>query len=152
MGKEGKYNNPPEDLSNFGLERWMLTKMKKAVIMVLGSAAMKYMKKLSNEQELMMALSNIILPLYTAESTLLRTMKLIEQRGADKCESQVNMTKIYMHHACTVMQSNGQEAILAFTEPGKEQSTLIAGLELLLSGYYPNTKDCRRAIAATLIE
>merc|ERR1712151_1179924 len=85
--KEGKYMKAPEDLSNFGLERWMLTKMKKAIIMVLGSAAMKYMKKLSNEQELMMALSNMILPLYTAESTLLRTMKLIEQRGADKCES-----------------------------------------------------------------
>jgi len=79
--KEGKYNSPPEDLSNFGLERWMLTKMKKAVIMVLGSAAMKYMKKLSNEQELMLAMADMMLVLYTAESCLLRTMKLTEQRG-----------------------------------------------------------------------
>jgi len=84
--KEGKYNSPPEDLSNFGLERWLMTKLKKAIIMVLGSAAMKYMKKLSNEQMLMMALSDMILPLYTAESTLLRTMKLVDQRGAEKCE------------------------------------------------------------------
>jgi len=47
--KAGKYDNFPESTELFAAETWVLTKMKKAIIMVLGSAAMKYMKKLANE-------------------------------------------------------------------------------------------------------
>jgi len=47
--KAGKYDKEPEGDDLLHSERWMLTKMKKACIMVLGSAAMKYMKKLSDE-------------------------------------------------------------------------------------------------------
>lgn len=42
--KEGKYSTPPTDDGLFVLEKWMITKMKKAIIMVLGSAAMKLPK------------------------------------------------------------------------------------------------------------
>jgi len=53
--KAGKYDKMPEhdknmaDRTLFSDEKWMLTKFKKACVMVLGSCAMKYMKKLSNE-------------------------------------------------------------------------------------------------------
>jgi hypothetical protein len=48
--KAGKYDKEPEGREGlFHTEKWMLTKMKKACIMVLGSAAMKFMKKLSDE-------------------------------------------------------------------------------------------------------
>ena len=47
--KAGAYDKMPEDKKLFADEHWMITKMKKAVIMVLGSAAMKYMKKLNDE-------------------------------------------------------------------------------------------------------
>lgn len=40
--KSGKYNKMPESDDAFALEHWMLTKMKKLVIMVVGSAAMKF--------------------------------------------------------------------------------------------------------------
>merc|ERR1712039_614963 len=149
--KEGKYNNPPEDLSNFTAETWVLTKMKKAVIMVLGSAAMKYMKKLANEQELMLNLSDMLMCTYAVESTLLRTQKLIKMRGADKCKDQIAMTQLFMYEHVGKLRHHGEEAILAFTE-GKEQVKLLAGLGILTRGYYPNTKALRRQIAATLIE
>ena len=47
--KAGAYDKMPGDGKLFSDEHWMVTKMKKAVIMVLGSAAMKYMKKLNDE-------------------------------------------------------------------------------------------------------
>jgi len=40
--KAGKYDKMPEDETLFVAEHWMLTKMKKAIIMVAGSAAMKF--------------------------------------------------------------------------------------------------------------
>lgn len=47
--KNGDYNKMPEEKGLFVDEHWMIKKMKKSVIMVLGSAAMKYMKKLGDE-------------------------------------------------------------------------------------------------------
>ncbi len=46
--KAGVYDKSKEK-GLFAEEKWMIRKMKKAVIMVLGSAAMKYMKKLNDE-------------------------------------------------------------------------------------------------------
>jgi hypothetical protein len=41
--KKGVYDKMPEDDdSQFAAEHWMLTKMKKCIIMVAGSAAMKF--------------------------------------------------------------------------------------------------------------
>lgn len=40
--KSGKYDKMPEDDKLFVAEHWMLTKMKKCIIMVAGSAAMKF--------------------------------------------------------------------------------------------------------------
>lgn len=40
--KKGKYDKMPEDDTLFVAEHWMLTKMKKCIIMVAGSAAMKF--------------------------------------------------------------------------------------------------------------
>ena len=50
--------------------------MKKAVIMVLGSAAMKLMKKLNSEQEVLLNISDMCIQIYAAESSILRAEKL----------------------------------------------------------------------------
>ena len=50
--------------------------MKKAVIMVLGSAAMKLMKKLNSEQEVLLNISDMCIQTYAAESSILRAEKL----------------------------------------------------------------------------
>lgn len=46
--KAGKYDTVPEGEGDFHLEHWMITKMKKCIIMVAGSAAMKFMKKMKD--------------------------------------------------------------------------------------------------------
>ena len=129
----------------------MVKKMKKAVIMVLGSAAMKFMKKLSDEQELLLSISDMVMQSYAAESVVLRTEKLAKQKGAEKVEVQIAMAQLYVYHALSELRKHGEEAIIAFTE-GKEQKRLLAGLQILSSGFYPNTKDLRRQIADKLIE
>ena len=141
----------PEDKGLFVAEKWMVTKMKKCVIMVLGSAAMKYMKKLKDEQELLLSLADMVMETYAAESVMLRTEKLVKLKGEEKMARRVDMAQLYLYHAISTLRTCGEEAILAFTE-GKEQKKLLAGLEILTKGYYPNTKDLRRRIASELIE
>ncbi len=61
------------------------------------------------------------------------------------------MSKLYTFQAVSILRNKGLEVILAFTE-GKEQKNLLIGLDVLTKGYYPNTKELRRKVAATLIE
>ena len=76
--KAGDYDKMPEEKTLFADEKWIITKMKKAVIMVLGSAAMKYMKKLTDEQEMLLGMADMIMHIYVAESVVLRTEKLVK--------------------------------------------------------------------------
>lgn len=64
---------------------------------------------------------------------------------------QVAMAQLFTYTAIANLRKYGEEAIIAFTE-GKEQTKLLAGLQILTSGYYPNTKELRRTIANRLIE
>ncbi|HCM75999.1 MAG TPA: acyl-CoA dehydrogenase, partial [Cytophagales bacterium] len=53
-------------------EKKALLNLKKAGLMVAGAAVQKYMQKLSDEQEVLMNLADMLIEVYVAESTLLR--------------------------------------------------------------------------------
>ena len=65
----------------FAKEKKALSNLKKAGLMVAGAAVQKFMMKLSDEQEILMNLADMLIEGYVAESTLLRVEKLIGQRG-----------------------------------------------------------------------
>ena len=90
-----------------------------------------------------MGMADMIMHVYAAESVLLRTEKLINGGGEEKFKNQLAMTQIFLYRAVNKLRTHGEEVILAFTE-GKEQVKLLAGLEILTKGYYPNTKALRR--------
>lgn len=66
-----------------------------------------------------MSLADMIMEVYTVESCMLRTEKLIKLRGEEKCKNQVAMTQIYFYTAVKNVRRAGEEAIVAFSS-GKE--------------------------------
>jgi len=46
---EKKFDNMPAEKTTFSDEKWMVTKMKKACIMILGNAVLDMMIKFGNE-------------------------------------------------------------------------------------------------------
>src|SRR5689334_9838284 len=105
-----------EDEGVFAKEKKALANLKKAGLMVAGFAVQKFMMKLSEEQEVLMNLADMLIELYVAESTLLRVEKLISQRGEKACEVQKEMAIIYLHHAVGKAAAAGKEAVYAFAE------------------------------------
>jgi alkylation response protein AidB-like acyl-CoA dehydrogenase len=140
-----------EEEGLFAKEKKVLSNLKKAGLMISGAAVQKFMQKLSTEQEILMNLADMLIEVYTAESAVLRTEKLVSIKGEAACEQQINMAKLYMHRAVEVANKAGKEAIYAFAE-GDEQRMMLLGLKRFTKIEAANLKVIRRAIADAVLE
>jgi alkylation response protein AidB-like acyl-CoA dehydrogenase len=140
-----------EEEGIFVKEKKVLANLKKAGLMVAGAAVQKFMMKLSEEQEILMNLADMLIEGYVAESTLLRVEKLIGLRGEKACEMQKEMAMIYLHHAVNKAAAAGREAITSFAE-GDEQRLMLMGLKRFTKVEPYNLKAARRKVADYAIE
>jgi alkylation response protein AidB-like acyl-CoA dehydrogenase len=112
----------------FAAEKEVIKKLKKVFLMAGGKAAMALADKIESEQEVMMNLADIMIEIYAAESTVLRTEKLVSQRGEEACQPQIAMTQVYLFEAVEKIQTAAKEAIAAFAK-GDEQKVMLMGLK-----------------------
>lgn len=129
----------------------LLAQLKKGVLMTAGATAQALMQQLKDEQEILIALSDMIAEVYLAESTLLRTEKLIDLRGAEACQAQIDMTQVFVNDAVERFRLKGREAIAAWAE-GDTKRTLLMGLKRFTKQDPINTKAARRRVAGRLLE
>jgi alkylation response protein AidB-like acyl-CoA dehydrogenase len=135
----------------FVKEKKILNNLKKAGLMVAGAAVQKFMVKLSDEQEILMNLADMLIEGYVAESTLLRVEKLIGMKGEAECKIQKEMAVIYLHAAVEKAASAGRQAILSFAD-GDEQRLMLLGLKRFTKIDPYNLKEARRKVADYVIE
>ncbi len=134
----------------FSEEKEMIAKMKKVFLMVAGAGVQKYGPDLEKHQQLLMAASNILIEIYMAESTLLRTEKNVKRFGEDAQEGQIAMAKLYLYNAVEETIKNGKEGIISFAE-GDEQRMMLMGLKRFTKyTNYPNVVKLRNTIAEKL--
>ena len=124
---------------------------KKAILMVAGAAAQKYMLELEQQQELLMNLADMAMDVFTAESAVLRTEKLISIKGEEACADQIAMTKCYIHDAMERTYLAGKHALASFAE---DDMLVMMHMGVKRFTKYPmlNTIKLRKQIAAKLIE
>lgn len=135
----------------FSKEKKTLSNLKKAGLMVSGAAVQKFMMKLSDEQEILMNLADMLIEGYVAESTLLRVEKMIGIRGEQACAIEKEMAMIYLHHAVEKAAAAGKQAIYAFAE-GDELRLMLLGLKRFTKIDAYNLKEARRKVANHVIE
>jgi alkylation response protein AidB-like acyl-CoA dehydrogenase len=140
-----------EDTALFAKEKKALRNLKKAGLMVAGAAVQKFMMKLSDEQEILMNLADMLIEVYVAESTLLRVEKLIKLRGEKEALIQKEMAVLYLHSAMEKAALAGKHAIYAFAE-GDEQRLMLLGLKRFTKIDPYNLKEARRRVANYVIE
>ena len=137
----------PDYSELFAEEKEMITKLKKVFLMVAGSAIQKFGAELDKHQQLLMAASNILIEIYMAESTILRTEKNVKRFGEDKQAGQIAMSKLYLYNAVDIIIKNGKEGIVSFSE-GDEQRMMLMGLKRFTKyANQPNVVALRNEIA-----
>jgi alkylation response protein AidB-like acyl-CoA dehydrogenase len=140
-----------DDTAVFAKEKRVLSNLKKAGLMVSGAAVQKFMMKLSDEQEVLMNLADMLIEGYVAESVLLRVEKLIGIRGEQACAIQKDIAMIYLHEALEKASSAGKQAIYAFAE-GDELRLMLLGLKRFTKIEPFNLKEARRRVANYALE
>ena len=124
---------------------------KKAALMIAGSAVQKFMQKLADEQEILMNVTDMLIEVYTAESAILRTLKLAANSGEEAAKYPVDITRVYVSDALERVNIYGKHAIEAFAE-GDELKMLMLGMKRFTKFDPINTTKLRREIADKMIE
>lgn len=124
---------------------------KKAILMVAGAAAQKYMQKLDREQMILMEVADMLIEVFVAESTVLRVQKMAAVKGEEAVSLQTDMAKILVSDVMEKVNVSGKHALYAFAE-GDMLKMMLMGLKRFTKLEPFNTTEARKRIAAAIIE
>jgi hypothetical protein len=134
----------------FGNEKKALKNAKKAFLLVAGGAVQKLMMKLSEEQEILLHASDMLIDILALESGMLRAEKLVNLHGLEASQIYVDMVKCYFFDAMDRINTAGKSALAAYAT-GDELRIMAMGLKRFTKYEVVNTKEIRRAVADKLV-
>ena len=143
--------SPEDDGKPMFEERMVVENFKKCVLMVAGSAAQKLTQTFAKEQEVLMSIADMAIWTYVCESTLLRTLKIMDTQGETGAKDHIAMTKTLIYDTADRMNKSGKDAINAFVE-GDELRMMMMGLKRFTKHRPFNAKSARQQVALSLIE
>ena len=132
-------------------ERKIVENAKKLSMLVAGAASQKYMQKLADQQEIMGAIADMVIPTFAMDSALLRARKYAEERGDDKAALVVAMTQVYIAGAMAKLEAGAKKIIAAVAE-GDMLRTQMAIMRRLVKHEPVNVIALQEKIAARLLE
>ena len=139
-----------DDEEAFSKKLKTIANFKKAILMTAGAAVQKLMTKLESEQEILLNIADMAIKTFTAESALLRVMKLTETKGEAAAQFETDIMKVFLADAADEINKFGKDAVTAFAE-GDEQRMMLLGIRRFTKTEAYNTKAARRRIADKLI-
>ncbi len=141
-----------EDSGLLVAETKLAKNAKKIALMIVGTAAHKYMMKLADEQEILLNAADIIMDAYQMETAILRAKKMAEKNGEEAAARQIDMVGIFCNDAIQRIDAAAKNTIAAMSE-GDDMRTLLAALKRFTKNNSPiNTIAARQRIADTLIQ
>ena len=140
-----------EDTELLAAETKMAQNAKKVALMVLGTAAQKYMMGLSEQQEILCNTADIIMDAYQMETAVLRAKKLAGRDGEEASQRHIDMARVYCNDAIQRVEARAKNTVAAMAE-GDDMRMLLVALKRFTKNNSPvNTIAARQRIADTLI-
>jgi len=132
-------------------ERTMVANAKKATLMLAGAASQKYMMGLSDQQEILGAIAEMVIETYAMDSVALRTQKLIERDGESRCQHAIAMTQVSLTLSMNKIEAAAKRVLAAVVE-GDMMRTQLVILRRLFK-YEPfNSIALNQQIAARILD
>jgi len=127
-------------------EATVVANCKKLFLQSAGGAVQKYREKLADEQELVAALSNIVMEIYAMESSLLRAQKAANGKGQAAAQAMVDAARVFISDAAERVEHEAKRAIAALHE-GDMLTTQMSVLKRFAKRAPVDTIALRRNVA-----
>jgi alkylation response protein AidB-like acyl-CoA dehydrogenase len=122
---------------------------KKMFLQAAGGAMQKFREKLADEQELIGALSNMVMEIYAMESCLLRAQKAAAGKGEAASSVMIDAVRVFITDAAERVEHEAKRAIAAVHE-GDMLTTQMAVLKRFGKRAPVDTIAARRRVAAAV--
>ncbi|PYX55333.1 MAG: acyl-CoA dehydrogenase [Acidobacteria bacterium] len=132
-------------------ERKLVANAKKLGLFAAGAATQKYIQAIQDQQEVMGAISDMVIETYAMESAVLRTQKLIKRNGESPSSLPIAMTRVYLSSAMEKIEAAAKKVIAAVAE-GDTLRTQLAILRRLAKHAPFNVIELRQQIAQKLLD
>lgn len=140
-----------EDTGVLAAETKLAQNAKKVALMVLGTAAQKYMMALTEQQEVLLNCADIIMDAYQMETAILRAKKHADANGEEAAGRYIDMASVFCNDAMQRIDAKAKNTIAAIAE-GDEGRTLLVALKRFTKNNSPvNTIAARQRIAEVMI-
>jgi alkylation response protein AidB-like acyl-CoA dehydrogenase len=130
-------------------ESRVVANAKKMFLQAAGGALQKFREKLADEQELIGALSNIVMEVYAMESCLLRAQKAAAAKGEAASGVMIDAARVFIADAAERVEHEAKRAIAAVHE-GDMLTTQMAVLKRFGKRGAVDTIGLRRKVAAAV--
>jgi len=142
----------PQEIEDAPLaaEKHLIDMTRKIILMVAGSALMKYQQAISKEQELLAFAADMLIELYAMDSVVKRTEKAIAASGLEHEQQKLELTTVYVQEAFDRIEGWAKEALAAMEE-GDDLRLRLSILKKLTRRTPINTVQLKRAIADRVI-
>ena len=130
-------------------EARVVANAKKMFLQAAGGAVQKFREKLADEQELIGALSNVVMEIYAMESCLLRAQKAAAAKGEAATQTMIDAARVFINDAAERAEHEAKRAIAAVHD-GDMLTTQMAVLKRFAKRAPVDTIALRRRVAAAV--
>ncbi|HEY6263407.1 MAG TPA: acyl-CoA dehydrogenase family protein [Candidatus Acidoferrum sp.] len=130
-------------------EARVVANTKKMFLQAAGGAVQKFREKLADEQELIGALSNVVMEIYAMESCLLRAQKAAAAKGEAATQTMIDAARVFINDAAERAEHEAKRAIAAVHD-GDMLTTQMAVLKRFAKRAPVDTIALRRRVAAAV--
>ena len=143
--------NKVETIDELKHEMNIVNNLKKVFLIILGKAFEKYGAEIEKNQQVLLALSDIMIETYFSESTLKRTIKNINRSNVNDQYYQIEMTKLYVYEASQITLKKSKDIIISIYDAQLQEELLAKIKELVSYEENPNIFNIKKSIADKLI-
>ena len=144
-------DNKVETIDELKHEMNIVNNLKKVFLIILGKAFEKYGAEIEKNQQVLLALSDIMIETYFSESTLKRTIKNIKRSNVNDQCYQIEMAKLYIYEASQITLKKSKDIIISIYDTKLQKELLAKIKELVSYEENPNIFNIKKSIADKLI-
>ena len=135
----------------FAAEKKLIENLKNIFLILAGTAAQKYMDRLKEEQEILLAAADVVIQLFAIESAVLRAEKIYNTAGTLKKELLEAVVKAFTFEALERLTAAAKRGAF-YIEEGDNLQMLMAGIRRFTKYNASGLLAAKRLLAKAVIE